>query len=144
MAMTIDLVVLGYYFKLKNEGDVSAIGWMPLTCLCTFNIFFSIGYGSVPFTVISEIFPPQIKGVASSVSIVVHWSLVFAVTKLFPSMEDRLGPATTFWTFACFTAMSTVFAFLLVPETKGKTLQEIQKKLERRSKTSTKYPVEPV
>ncbi|XP_032676695.1 facilitated trehalose transporter Tret1-like isoform X2 [Odontomachus brunneus] len=144
MAMTIDLIVLGYYFKLKNEGDVNAIGWLPLTCLSTFNVFFSIGYGSVPFTVISEIFPPQTKGVASSMSIVVHWSLVFAVTKLFPSMEDKLGPAATFWTFACFTATSTVFAFLLVPETKGKTLQEIQKKLERRSKTSTEYPVEPV
>ncbi|XP_014469649.1 PREDICTED: facilitated trehalose transporter Tret1-like [Dinoponera quadriceps] len=141
--MTIDLAILGYYFKLKNEGDVSAIGWLPLTCLSAFNVFFSIGYGSVPFTVISEIFPPQTKGVASSMSIVVHWSLVFAVTKLFPSMEDGMGPAATFWTFACFTAASTVFAYFLVPETKGKTLQEIQKKLER-SKSSTEYPVEPL
>ncbi|EFN89065.1 facilitated trehalose transporter Tret1 [Harpegnathos saltator] len=144
-AITIDLAILGYYFKLENEGDVNAIGWLPLTCLSTFNIFFSIGYGSVPFTVISEIFPPQTKGVASSMSIVVHWSLVFAVTKLFPTMEDRMGPAATFWTFACFTAASAVFAYALVPETKGKTLQEIQKKLERKSKTrTTDYPVEPV
>ncbi|XP_011333655.2 LOW QUALITY PROTEIN: facilitated trehalose transporter Tret1 [Ooceraea biroi] len=133
--MTVCLGVLGYYFMLKDGGsDVSAIGWLPLTSLALFNIVFSIGYGSVPFTVISEIFPPETKGFASSMSIVVHWSLVFAVTKLFPTMEDRMGQAATFWTFACFTITSAGFAYFVLPETKGKTLQEIQKKLEGNTK----------
>lgn len=140
--MTVCLGVLGYYFKLNNAGDdVSAVGWLPLTCLALFNIVFSIGYGAVPFTVISEILPPETKGVASSMSIVVHWSLVFAVTKLFPIMEDGMGQAATFWTFASFTAASVFFAYYLLPETKGKTLQEIQRMLERRH--SAKYTVEP-
>lgn len=143
--MTICLSVLGYYFKLKDGGnDVSTFGWLPLTSLALFNIVFSIGYGSVPFTVISEIFPPETKGVASSMSIVVHWSLVFAVTKLFPTMEDRMGQAATFWTFSCFTAASAVFAYFVVPETKGKTLQEIQSKLKRRQKSKKEYQVEPI
>ncbi|XP_011633666.1 facilitated trehalose transporter Tret1-2 homolog isoform X2 [Pogonomyrmex barbatus] len=143
--MTICLSVLGYYFRLKDGGsDVSTFGWLPLTSLALFNIVFSIGYGSVPFTVISEIFPPETKGVASSMSIVVHWSLVFVVTKLFPTMEDRMGQAATFWTFSCFTAASAIFAYFVVPETKGKTLQEIQTKLKRRQKSKTKYQVEPV
>ncbi|XP_029664177.1 facilitated trehalose transporter Tret1-2 homolog [Formica exsecta] len=142
--MTVCLAILGYYFRLKDEGsDVSAFGWVPLTSLAFFNIVFSIGYGSVPFTVISEIFPPETKGVASSISIVTHWSLVFAVTKLFPIMETEMGQAATFWTFSCFTAASVAFAYFVLPETKGKTLQEIQKKLERRKVSSIKYPVEP-
>lgn len=142
--MTVCLAILGYYFRLKDEGsDVSAFGWVPLTSLAFFNIVFSIGYGSVPFTVISEIFPPETKGVASSISIVTHWSLVFAVTKLFPIMETEMGQAATFWTFSCFTAASVAFAYFVLPETKGKTLQEIQKKLERREVSSIKYPVEP-
>lgn len=135
VAMTLCLGVLGYYFKIKNDGkDVLFLGWVPLTCLSLFNVVFSIGYGSVPFAMISELFPPETKGVASSISIMVHWSLVFAVTKLFPKMENVLGEATTFWTFACFTALSAAFAFFFVPETKGKTLQDIQKKLERKRK----------
>ncbi|XP_020294838.1 facilitated trehalose transporter Tret1-like isoform X2 [Pseudomyrmex gracilis] len=142
--MTVCLGVLGYYLKAQEKGtDVSDFGWLPLTSLAFFNIVFSIGYGSVPFTVISEIFPPETKGVASSMSIVAHWSLVFAVTKLFPTMEKHMGQAATFWTFACFTAASAVFAYFIVPETKGKTLQEIQKKLERKHKTRTEYSVEP-
>ncbi|XP_047369136.1 facilitated trehalose transporter Tret1-2 homolog isoform X1 [Vespa velutina] len=135
VAMTLCLGVLGYYFKIKTDGkDVLFLGWVPLTCLSLFNVVFSIGYGSVPFAMISELFPPETKGVASSISIMVHWSLVFAVTKLFPKMENVLGEATTFWTFACFTALSAAFAFFFVPETKGKTLQDIQKKLERKRK----------
>ncbi|XP_072762131.1 trehalose transporter 1-like protein [Anoplolepis gracilipes] len=142
--MTICLAILGYYFKFKDEGsDVSAFGWVPLTSLAFFNIVFSIGYGSVPFTVISEIFSPETKGVASSISIMTHWSLVFAVTKLFPLMEYQIGQAATFWTFSCFTATSVAFVYFVVPETKGKTLQEIQKKLERKKESNIKYPVEP-
>lgn len=144
-AMTICLGVLGYYFKFKSEGgNVSAIGWLPLTCLALFNIVFSLGYGSVPFTIMSEILPAETKGIASSMSIVVHWSLVFAVTKLFPTMEDQMGQSATFWTFACFTTMSVIFTYFLLPETKGKTLQEIQKKLEGKYKTRTEYSVEPI
>lgn len=143
--MTICLVVLGYYFKFKDEGnDVSAFGWVPLTSLAYFNIVFSIGYGSVPFTVISEIFPLETKGVASSISIVTNWILVFTVTKLFPIMEYEMGQAATFWTFSCFAATSVAFTYFVIPETKGKTLQEIQKKLERKKTSSVKYPVEPV
>ncbi|XP_043268933.1 facilitated trehalose transporter Tret1-2 homolog [Venturia canescens] len=132
-AMTLCLGVLGYYFHLKASGnDVSSIGWLPLTCLSMFNVVFSLGYGSVPFAVISELFPPETKGVASSISIMTNWSLVFTVTKIFPTMVEYLGQAATFWTFASMTAMSAVFPCLLVPETKGKTLQEIQTKLEIR------------
>lgn len=143
--MTACLGILGYYFKLKDGGsDVSAFGWLPLTSLALFNVVFSIGYGSVPFAVISEIFPPETKGVASSMSIVVHWSLVFIVTKLFPIMEDKMGQAATFWTFSFFTSTSVAFAYFVLPETKGKTLQEIQRKLARRHTMRTEYPSEPV
>ncbi|XP_034948901.1 facilitated trehalose transporter Tret1-2 homolog [Chelonus insularis] len=132
VAMTLCLSVLGYYFKMKTDKqDVSSIGWLPLTCLSLFNVVFSVGYGSVPFAVISELFPPETKGVASSLSIMVNWSLVFIVTKFFPSMVKATGPAITFWTFGSMALLSAIFAYVFVPETKGKTLQEIQTKLAR-------------
>ncbi|KAH0554699.1 facilitated trehalose transporter Tret1-2 homolog [Cotesia glomerata] len=129
-AMTICLAVLGYYFKLQAEKvNLESVGWLPLTCLALFNVVFSVGYGSVPFAVISELFPPETKGVASSLCIMVNWALVFVVTKFFPSMVEATGPDVTFWTFASMAALSAFFAFFFVPETKGKTLQEIQTKL---------------
>ena len=145
-AMAVCLGVLGYYFKLKADGeDVLSIGWLPLTCIALFNVVFSVGYGSVPFAVISELFPPETKGVASSISIMVNWGLVFTVTKIFPTMVDYMGEAATFWTFGSMTAMSAVFAYVLVPETKGKTLQEIQTKLEfRKGRVKKVLSMEPV
>lgn len=130
-SMSICLGVLGYYFMLKDSDyDVTSIGWVPLTCLSLFNVTFSVGYGSVPFAVISELFPPETKGVAISTSIIVNWSLVFLVTKLYPIMiASPIKSHGTFWLFSSMTALSAIFGYFLVPETKGKTLQEIQTKL---------------
>ncbi|XP_015112221.1 facilitated trehalose transporter Tret1 [Diachasma alloeum] len=129
-AMTLCLGVLGYYFKLQTDGfDVRSIAWLPLTSLALFNVVFSLGFGSVPFAVISELFPPETKGVAISMSIIVNWTLVFVVTKFYPPMIYLIGQAKTFWLFASMACASAVFSFVFVPETKGKTLREIQTKL---------------
>lgn len=138
-AMTLCLGVLGYYFKLQADNfDVRSIAWVPLTSLALFNVVFSVGFGSVPFAVISELFPPETKGVAISASIIANWSLVFIVTKFYPLMNGLIGQAKTFWFFASMAAASAVFSFIWVPETKGKTLQEIQTKLSLRRSTIKK------
>ncbi|XP_048516312.1 facilitated trehalose transporter Tret1-like [Athalia rosae] len=130
--MAMCLAILGYYFKLKNSGtDVSGVGWIPLVSLTVYNVVFSIGYGSIPWTMISELFPPETKGVASSISLAVNWALVFAVTKLFPTMIQHLGESVTFWIFAALMILATLFSLLVVPETKGKSLDQIQSKLSR-------------
>ncbi|XP_024943558.1 facilitated trehalose transporter Tret1 isoform X2 [Cephus cinctus] len=132
-AMALCLGVFGYYLKLKDDGtDVTSIGWLPFTCLSLFNVVFSVGFGAVPFTIISEIFPLETKGVATSICIVFSWALVFTVTKLFPLLDEKLGSAVTFWIFAGFCAMASLFTYFFVPETKGKSIQQIQKKLRRR------------
>lgn len=129
--MCVCLGVLGYYFKLKDEGnDVSSIGWIPLLSLALFNVVFSAGYGTVPYSIITELFPPETKGIASSISIMTNWFLVFVVTKFFPIMVLTMGQAMTFWFFSVMCGASGIFGFF-VPETKGKTLQEIQEKLAR-------------
>ncbi|XP_068993376.1 facilitated trehalose transporter Tret1-like [Neodiprion pinetum] len=130
--MAISLGALGYYFKMKSSGwDVTGVGWIPLVSLTLYVVMFSVGYGSIPWTMISELFPPETKGAASSISLCVNWALVFAVTKLFPTMMTRLGESTTFWIFGSFMALASLFSILFVPETKGKSLEEIQSKLER-------------
>lgn len=131
--MAVCLGILGYYFRLKDSGsDLSGLGWIPLASLAVYNVVFSIGYGSIPWTMTSELFPPETKGVASSISLAFNWGLVFAVTKLFPTMISHLGNSVTFWIFGALMIMATLFAILIVPETKGKSLNEIQSKLRKR------------
>ncbi|XP_014207437.1 facilitated trehalose transporter Tret1-2 homolog [Copidosoma floridanum] len=134
-AMTVCLGIFGYYYKMKEDGqDVSWLSWLPLACIGMFNVVFSLGYGSVPYSIISELFPPETKGIAGSISIMTNWFLVFVVTRTFHILTHYLRQSVTFWLFSSVCAMSALFALVYVPETKGKTLHEIQTKLARRKK----------
>ena len=93
------------------------------------NKYIFISLGPIPWMLMGELFPVETKAVASSLAVMLNWFLVFLVTKTFPSMKEGLGAATTFWIFAAIMAIATVFEMFAVPETKGKTLQEIQHEL---------------
>ncbi|XP_012261237.2 facilitated trehalose transporter Tret1-like [Athalia rosae] len=123
-------VSLGYYFRLKSSGDdVSSIGWIPLASLSLYVIAYAIGYGMVPYVMYGELFPVETKGVASSFSVVINWLLAATVTKLFPSMISNVGEAGTFFSFGIMMMLATLFAIVAVPETRGKSLQQIQDEL---------------
>ncbi|KZC10962.1 Facilitated trehalose transporter Tret1-2 like protein, partial [Dufourea novaeangliae] len=129
--MSVSLIALGYYFKQKDGGsDVSSLGWLPLTSLIVFMVAFSIGLGPVPWMLMGELFSADTKAIASSVAVMLNWFMVFLVTKTFPAMNDELGTDATFWIFAAIMAGATGFTQFLVPETKGKTYQEIQTELQ--------------
>jgi len=76
-----------------------------------------------------ELFPAETKAIASGIAVLLNWFLVFLVTKTFPAMNKDLGTDVTFWIFAAIMAIATVFTYFVVPETKGKSLQEIQEEL---------------
>ncbi|XP_064820412.1 solute carrier family 2, facilitated glucose transporter member 8-like isoform X3 [Oncorhynchus masou masou] len=87
---------------------------------------FSLGWGPIPWLVMSEIFPSRVKGFASSVCVLTNWGSAFIITKTFQDMMDLLTNAGTFWLFSGCCALNIVFTILFVPETKGKTLEQIQ------------------
>lgn len=130
-AMLISLVALGTYFNIKASGsDVSNLGWLPLTSLTLFMIAFSVGLGPIPWMLMGEVFPAETKAVASGIAVMLNWVLVFLVTKTFPAMKDGLGADVTFWIFAAIMAVGTAFTYFFIPETKGKTSQQIQEELQ--------------
>lgn len=138
--MSASLIALGYYFRKKDSGsDVSTLGWLPLTSLIVFMVAFSIGLGPVPWMLMGELFPAETKAVASSVAVMLNWFMVFLVTKTFPAMNDELGIGMTFWIFAGIMAGATAFTHFLVPETKGRTYQEIYNVLR-----GTTRPIKPI
>uniref|UniRef100_A0A2M4A0Z4 Facilitated trehalose transporter Tret1 n=1 Tax=Anopheles triannulatus TaxID=58253 RepID=A0A2M4A0Z4_9DIPT len=121
------LVVLGIYFKLQNDKvDVSNIGWLPLASVVLFIVSFSLGFGPIPWMMMGELCAPDIKGLASALAVMFNWTLVFLVTKSFGIMQDLLGSDWTFWFFGAWMAVCTVYVFIKVPETKGKTNAQIQ------------------
>lgn len=125
--MGINLIILGIYFKLQDaKYNVSTVGWIPLVCLILFIISFSLGFGPIPWMMMAELFPVEYRGTASGISVIMNWCLVFIVTLCFPIMKEAIGIYSCFWFFAGFMVVCTFFVLFLIPETKGKTMAQIQ------------------
>nr|XP_058927680.1 solute carrier family 2, facilitated glucose transporter member 8 isoform X3 [Kogia breviceps] len=86
---------------------------------------FAVGWGPIPWLLMSEIFPLHVKGVATGVCVLTNWFMAFLVTKEFSSLMEVLRPYGAFWLAAAFCICSVLFTLACVPETKGKTLEQI-------------------
>lgn len=78
---------------------------------------------------IGEVFAIDVKDLASSLATFTSYALSFMMTKTFNPLRNGLGEAGTFWLFGGFCMLGAIFVFLFVPETKGKTFDQIQKRL---------------
>ncbi|XP_034236806.1 facilitated trehalose transporter Tret1-like [Thrips palmi] len=125
--MTICLATLGTYFHLANvhPDGMQVITWLPLVAVAVFITAFSLGLGPLPWCVVSEVFSPSVKGAAASVACGANWLMAFFVTKFFTNLASAFGKSGTFFVFTFIAAVGTLFIALVVPETKGKTLDEI-------------------
>ena len=88
---------------------------------------YSFSLAPVTWVLISEIFPNRIRGAAVAVSAL--WIACFILTYTFPVLNRALGPAMTFGVYSILCAAGFVFIWLQVPETKGKSLEQIEKEL---------------
>jgi hypothetical protein len=84
----------------------------------------------VTWVLISEIFPNRIRGAGVSIAVSALWIACFALIYTFPLLNTSLGAARTFWLYAAICGAGFVFIFLKVPETKGKSLEQIERELE--------------
>ncbi|XP_055856829.1 facilitated trehalose transporter Tret1 isoform X2 [Episyrphus balteatus] len=130
--MVISTVLMGLYFFMQSNdsSSVDNLGWLPVVSLCVFIVMFSIGFGPVPWLMMGELFASDIKGVAGSIAGTTNWILAFIVTKVFVNLQNALGAGETFWLFSAITFIGFIFVYFFVPETKGKSLNEIQNMLE--------------
>lgn len=138
--MAISTVLMGLYFFMQSndKSSVDNLGWLPVVSLCVFIVMFSIGFGPVPWLMMGELFASDIKGVAGSIAGTTNWVLAFIVTKVFVNLKNALGAGETFWLFSGITFIGFAFVYFCVPETKGKSLNEIQSMLEGKAvKNST-------
>lgn len=130
--MLLSEVPLGVYFYLHDQGtDLTNLYWLPVTCLVCYITVFNFGFGPLPWTMMSELFPDNVKAVATSLTTSMCWFLSFILTKYFESTSLYIGMGGTFWIFSGFNFIAIIFVIFWVPETKGKTFAEIQEDLQR-------------
>ena len=113
------LLGLAYYFGMKG---------LPVL-VCTLGAIgcYAVSLAPITWVLIAEIFPTRIRGAAVSVSVSALWIACFALTFTFPSLNAALGSARTFWLYSGICAAGFLFVFWRVTETKGKTLEEIER-----------------
>lgn len=90
---------------------------------------YAMSLAPVTWVVISEIFPNRIRGAAMAVAVSSLWIACFVLTYSFPTLNKHLGSAGTFWLYAAICVAGFVFIKLKLPETKGKSLEEIEREL---------------
>ncbi|KAJ1976562.1 Bifunctional purine biosynthesis protein PurH [Dimargaris verticillata] len=105
-------------------GSVANIDILVVVCVFLFIATFAVGLGVTPWLVMTEVFPTYAVSAASSWCMVLNWFSNFLVGVIFPSLQKGLGDYT-FVPFAVITGVFSVFVFFFVPETKGKTPEEI-------------------
>jgi sugar porter (SP) family MFS transporter len=119
--MVITLVMLAISFYLKMEGIFTLI------CILAFIASFASCIGPVFWTLLSEIFPNRIRGKALAFASFTQWIFNFLVVLLFPHFLAKLGGTKTFMFLAVMSLLQWLFTYLYVPETKGKSLEEIER-----------------
>ncbi|XP_054263259.1 facilitated trehalose transporter Tret1-like [Macrosteles quadrilineatus] len=134
--------ITGFWFFVQYQGvDVSSTSWIPLFNLVGYVVTYSLGYGPLPTAVKGEVFPPNVKGISSAVTVGYSWGLSFVITKLFPHINEVCGMFTVFWIFSVSCFLATLFSIYLMIDTRNLSLQEIQDLLNGKRKKKTPEPV---
>ncbi|WP_114381258.1 sugar porter family MFS transporter [Paenibacillus prosopidis] len=120
-SMAICLLVIGVAFQTGNTA-----GPLVLIFILIYVASFAISLGPVVWVIMSEIFPNRIRGKATAIAAMTLWAADYVVSQSFPPLLSSAGPATTFWLYGSMALLTFFFTWRIVPETKGKSLEEIE------------------
>ncbi len=121
--MSASLALLALTFLL---GHGAALGWLTAASLTTYVGCFAIGLGPVFWLLISEIFPLAVRGSGMSAATIANWLANLVVALTFLDLVDLLGRPGVFCLYAALTSGALLFAYRLVPETKGLSLEGVE------------------
>ena len=129
--MAVALLVLSFGFFLGVGGG--ALGWVTALSLAAYVGFFAIGLGPVFWLLVAEIFPLASRARGTSAATFANWASNLIVALTFLLLIDVIGSSATFLLYGLLTIAAFVFTYALVPETKGKTLEQIEAEWGRRA-----------
>lgn len=121
-SVCISLTIIAIQFTLGLTS-----GWWILIMICVYMASLALSINAVIWVLMGELFPTRLRGRAMSIATFANWSVNFLTAFLFPWYVSKIGMGAGFFTFAAFCIVGTIFFNRYVPETKGKSLEEIEK-----------------
>ncbi|CAG9861739.1 unnamed protein product [Phyllotreta striolata] len=130
----IPLFLLGIYFYLQSiESTILVhLDWIPLTCLLLTVCLYGLGLGPIPQPFISELPSADLRAVTSSLVHSIGSVVSFALTFLYPLVSESLGNQWCVWWFSVNCAVGSILMYFFLPETKGRSFEDIQEMLKGR------------
>ncbi|XP_014206046.1 facilitated trehalose transporter Tret1-like [Copidosoma floridanum] len=133
LGVSVAMSGLGGHFWLIDHGiDVDDFQWLPVASIFLFDVAFFLGLMCVPSAVLSELFPSNVKCIAACMCSLTSAIFAFVATKSYQPLIDLIGQSNVYFTYCGLTLLVVPYALICMPETKGKTLQQIQDKLVKR------------
>jgi SP family sugar porter-like MFS transporter len=123
VGLTLTYGLVGLSFYLEKTGFV--VVFLTITAIA----FYSFSLAPIVWVLLSEIFPNRIRGAAMSIAVFSLWVGCFTLSYSFPALNRSLGSARTFWLYGLICAAGFIFVLLVLPETKGKSLEDIERDL---------------
>jgi MFS transporter, SP family, galactose:H+ symporter len=124
IGMIISLALLGFAFLTRNPTP--ALAWTSVVCVMAYVACFAISLGPIFWLMIAEIYPLKIRSRAMGIATMANWGSNLLVALTFLSLLEFLGRPWTFWLYALVGVIAWIFVLRIVPETKGKTLEQIE------------------
>jgi SP family galactose:H+ symporter-like MFS transporter len=122
-------------------GTTGQLAWIAVISVATFVGFFAIGLGPVFWLLIAEIFPLDLRGRAMSLATVANWVFNLAVSLTFLNLVGAVGSSGAFLVYGVLSLAALVFIAMMVPETKGRTLEQIEASLETGTAAANRAPL---
>jgi len=119
--MAVSLTVLVISLKLGIGGE-----YLVFSCVLSYIAFFAVGLGPGVWVYIAEIFPTRVRGQATSIATMALWSACLVVTLTFLTIVDSMGISGAFGLYALLSLITFVFVWRWIPETRGRSLEQIQ------------------
>jgi len=127
ISMTMCMFVLATYLSLDDFDVPWRPGsWLPVSALVGFILCSTLGFLTLPWAMIGEVFPMRVRGAAGGFTTCMAYVFNFVVLKIYPFMETQLRAEGVFFVYAAMSLIGTLFVGFLLPETRGRTLREIE------------------
>ena len=122
--MAVTLGLLGFVFRISHQS--TGMAWLAVISMMAYVGSFAISLGPIFWLLISEIYPLKIRNSAEGVAATFNWGANLVVALTFLTLVEKLGPSLTFWFYGLCAIAAGLFSHYIVPETKGRTLEEIE------------------
>lgn len=130
-ALTLSVITVFFYFQDNNYEGINQLGLIPLIGILVFKFMWNLGLGTLPYIIAGELLATTVKSAGSSFVSVLGSTIAFSALKFYQVTSDAYGNAVPYSCFTIILFISAIFCYLALPETRARTLEQIQDSLRK-------------